>query len=217
MLLLAYARMPVVLGESGVGKSHLLRAAAGECGRLVAARLVAVDLCRLFSGTALSAERENLLSAAMNEAMQTAGTVLALERLDLVFAETRFGPGILSHAIDGGARLVGTAPPELLPLLERPPLGRRLHPLLLLPLGEAETAAAVRLALPALEAHHGVSCPEALAGAIVDASRGLAGRQPSTAVGLADAACARARLAGARIVEPAHVSIAAGALEQNEE
>jgi len=216
-LLLAQARMPVVLGESGVGKSHLLRAAAGECGRLIGARLVAVDLCRLFAGTALDAERENLLTALVTEAAQRAGTVLALERLDLVFTETRLGPGALASAIDAGARIVGTAPPGLLPRLERPPLGRRLYLLLLPPLGRADTAAAVRLAYPALTAHHGVCCPDALAELIVDTSNGLAGYQPAAAVGLADAACARARLAGARNAEAAHVYLAAGSLDQGEE
>jgi hypothetical protein len=216
-LLLAHARMPVVLGGSGVGKSHLLRAAAGEVRRLSGARLVAVDLCHLFSGTALDAERENLLMALVTEAVQRAGTVLALERLDLAFSETRLGPGALACAIDAGARLVGTAPPALLPQLEHPPLGRRLHPLLLLPLGRADAAAAVRLALPTLVAHHRVKCRDTLADAIVEASCGLTGSQPAAAVALADAACVQARLAGAPDVAEVHVYLAAGALDQGGE
>jgi hypothetical protein len=217
VLMLAHARMPVVLGQSGIGKSHLLRAVAGECRRLIGARMLAVDLCHLFSGTALDAERENLLAGVVEEAARAGGTVLALERLDLVFTETRLGPGALARAIDAGARLVGTAPPGLLPRLEHSPLARRLHPLLLLPLGRADTVSAVRLALPALTAHHGLSCPDALADAIVDASRGLAGCQPAAAVALADAAYARARLDGAPEVAAVHVYLAAGALDQNEE
>jgi len=215
VLLLAHARMPVVLGQSGVGKSHLLRVVAAECRRSIGARLVAVDLCHLFAGTALDAERENLLTTVVDEAMQAVGTVLALERLDLVFTETRLGPGALARAIDVGARLVGTAPPPLLPRLEHSLLGRRLHPLLLLPLGRADTVTAVHVALPALLAHHGVCCPDTLADVIVDASRGLAGCQPAAAIGLADAACARARLAGALDVDAIHVYLAAGALDQS--
>jgi hypothetical protein len=213
-LWLSHAVMPVVLGESGVGKSHLLRAVAG---RSAVGTLVSVNLSRLFTGTALEAERENLLAAVVEEAAARPSTVLALEGLDLVFSATRLGPGALAHAIDGGARLVGTALPALLPRLERAPLARRLRPLLIFPLGEAEAARAVTAALPALAAHHGVSCDEGLGGLMVELSRAGVGHQPGKAIALADAACVRARLAGAPIVTAVHAYLAAGGFDQDQE
>jgi hypothetical protein len=212
--LLAQPRMPVVLGGSGVGKSHLVRAVAG---RTETGRLVSVSLSRVFSGTALEAERENLLEAIVEEAAANPSTVVAFEGLELVFAVTRHGPGTLAHAIDAGARLAGTALPTLLPRLEHPPLARRLHPVLIFPLSDKDTAAAVRLALPSLAAHHGLQCDDGLAELFVELSRVGAGQQPSKAIALADASCTRASMAGAAVVEPVHVYLAAGAFDQGQE
>ena len=213
-LRLSQATMPVVLGGSGVGKSHLLRAVAG---RLEPGRLVSVSLSRLFNGTAFDAEREHLLAAIVEEAASRPSTVLALEGLELVFAATRHGPGALAHAIDAGARLAGTALPALLPRLEHAPLARRLRPVLIFPLSDVDTAAAVRVALPSLIAHHGVSCDEDLAGLLVELSRPGVGHQPAKAIALADAACARARMGGASIVSAVHAYLAAGGLDQDQE
>jgi len=213
-LRLSQATMPVVLGESGVGKSHLLRAVAG---RLEPGRLVSVSLSRLFNGTAFDAERENLLAAIVEEAAAAPSTVLAIDDMEWLFTATRHGPGAVAHAIDRGARLVGTALPGLLPRLEHPPLARRLRPLLIFPLSDAEAAAAVRLALPSLSAHHGVSCDSDLAGLLVELSRPGVGHQPAKAIALADAACARARMAGASGVAAVHAYLAAGGLDQDQE
>ena len=210
---LAQARMAVVLGESGAGKSHLLRAVAQ---RLAPDRMIAVNLSDLFTGTAFDAERENLLQAVIAEAGSTPRTVRALEGLELVFEATRHGPGALARAIDGGARVVATALPALLAQLAQPPLARRLHPLSLQPLSADQTAAAVRLALPGLARHHGVSIDDAVVDAIVEQSRPAAGQQPAKAIALADGACARARVAGSPALELVHVYLAAGSLDAGE-
>jgi hypothetical protein len=209
-LCLAHPAMPVVLGESGVGKSHLLRAVAG---RPEVGRIVAVSLSRLFNGTTFEAERENLLGSIVEEAAARPSTVLAFEGLELLFSATRLGPGAIAQAIDEGARLVGTALPSLLPRLEHAPLARRLRPLLIFPLSEPETEAAVRAALPALAEHHGVACDGILAGLLVSLSSAGVGHQPAKAIALADAAHVRARMAGAPSVGAVHAYLAAGGLD----
>ena len=189
--------MPVVLGESGVGKSHLLRAVAGRLGRWGTGLGQPAAGCSAAPRSTPSARTCSRPS--WRRLRRGPPTVLALEGLELVFSATRLGPALLAHAIDGGARLVGTALPALLPRLEHAPLARRLRPVLIFPLSDAETATAVRAALPALAAHHGVTCDDGLAGLMVELSRAGVGHQPAKAIALADGACARARMAGAAI------------------
>jgi ATP-dependent Clp protease ATP-binding subunit ClpA len=79
-----------------------------------------------------------------------------------------------------------------------------------------QTSAAVRLALPGLARHHCLSIDDAVVDAIVEQSRPAAGQQPAKAIALADAACARARVAGSSALELVHVYLAAGSLDAGE-
>jgi ATP-dependent Clp protease ATP-binding subunit ClpA len=190
------ARLPVIQGPSGVGKTNLLHAAAHK---LRTCRpdlnLVALDLAAVLSGTLFDAERENLLTALLKEALAAPDTVLALEHLELALAGQ--GPLLLTQFLDAGARLVGTLLPEHLSRVQWAPFARRLH---LVPLSEptpSETAAVLEALRPRVAEHHRLAIDASYVNACVKAAQPLAGCFPAKAVTLLDAAAARAALAGA--------------------
>jgi fructose-1,6-bisphosphatase/inositol monophosphatase family enzyme len=61
-----------------------------------------------------------------------------------------------------------------------------------------------------------VSVDDHVVETIVEQSRPTVGQQPAKAIALADAACARARLAGSSSLELVHVYTAAGSLDAGE-
>jgi ATP-dependent Clp protease ATP-binding subunit ClpA len=210
-------RLPVVVAESGAGKTHLLRALGREVARRrPGTRLVKVDLGELFTGTVFDAEREKLLAAVLDEAAFELD-ILALERLDLALAEAPHGPLRLARAIDGGSRVIGTTLPEALSRFDGTPLTRHLHTVGLEPLTARETLEAVRGVIGAIAAHHQVRIDESLAQAVVERAATLAGCFPAKAIALIDAAGARAHLVGAPSVDLSHVYVAACGFKEVEE
>jgi ATP-dependent Clp protease ATP-binding subunit ClpA len=211
-------RLPLVAGSPDVGKSHLLEAAAGLLrAHSPGSRVSRIDLGQLFNGTLFEAERENLLAAILDEAAARPGRALALERLDLAVTETRHGPLALARAVEAGALIAATTLPMFLALFDRPPLARHVHIVRLAPLSIDDTCHLVRAALGSLIAHHRVVVGDSLVPEIVARAAALAGQLPGRALALADAACARARFAGAAEVDLLHVSIAAAAFAAGEE
>jgi len=217
-ILQLHPRLPLVAGNPGVGKSHLLQAVAD---RLRASRpdwrVIRIDLGHLFAGTMFDAEREHLLEAVLNEVACREGHVLALERIDLTLTGTRHGGLELGRAVDAGGRLVGTTLPSFLPLFEVAPFWRHVHVVRLDALSPAEARDVVRAALPALSVHHQVQIDDAAVATAVDCARTLSGHLPATALALIDAACARARLSGVATVDPSIVYVAACGFSEDEE
>jgi ATP-dependent Clp protease ATP-binding subunit ClpA len=213
------ARLPLVVGEPGVGKTHVLRAVARQLIEVrPARRAVAVDLGQLFAGTLHAAERENLIAELLGEAIDTTDVVLAIERLDLALAEAPHGAMVLARAVERGALVIGTALPEHLPTLEAcAALARHLHVVGLDELSADETLEIAHTLLGPLSTHHDVQLDEACARAAVERSRSLRGAWPAKAIALLDAAVTRARLDGATSVEPVHVYLAASRIAEVEE
>jgi ATP-dependent Clp protease ATP-binding subunit ClpA len=211
-------RLPLIAGSPGVGKSHLLKAAARVLQTHGSSwRVMRLDLGQLFTGTLLEAERENLLAAVLDEAASDPRRVLALERLDLAISETRHGPLALARAVEAGGRIFGTTLPVFVALFDRPPLARHVQVVRVAPLGIADTCHVVCAALPSLAAHHGVRIDETLVSEVVARAGALTGQWPGSALALMDAACARARFCGAPQVDLLHASIAASAFGNSEE
>ncbi|MCX6538600.1 MAG: hypothetical protein NT151_06680 [Acidobacteria bacterium] len=217
-LVALHPRLPVILGGPGVGKSHLLALLAGRLPAIVAGTTVVnIDLGHLFMGTLLESERENLLAAVLDDAAGASHVVLALERLDLVRAETRHGTAALARAVEGGARIVATVAASSLAMFDDSPLARHLHGVPVAALSVDDTCDVVRAALPCISAHHRVRAVDEHVRPLVERAATLAGHLPATALALADAACARARIDGRDELDIAHVYIAACAFREHEE
>jgi len=204
------ARLPLIVGESGVGKSNLLHAIARRlAGCRPAAAILCVDLPRALAGTLFEAEREDLVAALLSEVAAAPGRVLALERLECAVAEVPHGSALLTHALDNGLRLVGTTLPGMEHAIVRGPLGRRVQVVTLAEPTAAETAEALRLLRPRIAAHHGVEIDESLLAVTVKAARPLHGCMPARAVLVLDEAASRAALCGAQEVSPDDILCAA--------
>ncbi len=223
-LLESRPRMPVVVGESGAGKTHLIGAVASRLrerqvdGKQVNGReVVLVSLAPLLAGALFDAERDNLFAGLLKEAVQAApATVIALENLELGLREAPHGGLLLVEALDKGAMLIGSTLPAWRPLLSLDPLARRVHPVELAPMSPEQASEALLAQRDRIAAHHGVDIGEPLARVVVERSMSLAGHLPAKAIALADAAAARAALAGAREVEVYHVYLAAAGFAETE-
>jgi hypothetical protein len=217
-LVALHPRLPVILGEPGVGKSHLLALLAGGLPAIApGTTVVSIDLGHLFMGTLLESERENLLAAVLDDAAEASHVVLALERLDLVRAETRHGSAALARAVEGGARIVATLSAPSLAMFDDSPLARHLHHIPAAALSVDDACDVVRAVLPCISAHHRVRVADDHVRPLVERAATLAGHLPATALALADAACARARIDGRDELDIAHVYIAACTFREHEE
>lgn len=212
-------RLPVVAGDAGVGKTHLLRHVASRlANRRPPRRVVAVDTAELFAGAWSAAERENRLATLLVELTRSPGLVLALEHIDLAVGETSYGALLLARALECGARLLGsTEPAHLSRLVDCAPLARHVQVISLREITREETRHVVRALLPSIARHHGVHLDESCVATAVERASTLAGRFPAKAIALIDAAAARAHLSGAPVVDAADVYLAACGFSEIEE
>ncbi len=196
-------RMPVIVGESGVGKTNLVHAVARKLrerdGKL---RVVAVDVAALVAGLLFPSDRDAALSALLDEAQSTPDMVLALDRIDLAINETGLGGLLLSKSADAGLRMIGTCPSPGVVRLRSGPLGRRLHVVRLCEPTTAETVEILQAIRSRLSEHHGLDIEESCLRFCASASEELSGCLPAKAIDLLDTACALARIAGADVVGP---------------
>ena len=194
------ARLAVIAGESGVGKTNLLHGVAGLLAqRRPAAELIRVDLARAFAGSLFNAEGENLLRTLLDDALASEDTILALENLHLVLGLDQ-GPLLVTGALDRGARLIGVILSRYVHALLRPPLARRLQ-LISLPESTTEETIAILDRLRAsIAERHGVTIDPACVRTTVRASADLPGRYPAKAVSVLDAAASSAALLGLKAV-----------------
>jgi len=204
------ARLPLIVAESGVGKTNLLHALARRLAELPdGRRLLQVNLGVLMAGTTLESERDNLLAALLREASRQPSIVLALDHLEQAVALAPRGRFLLAQALEFGARLIGALSPDSLNLVQVPPLARRLDVIELAPLDPGLTREALEALRPRIERHHNVQIDPAILRQVVDRALSLAGALPEKAVMLLDAAAARAALSGAECVDLYHVYSAA--------
>lgn len=209
------ARLAVVVGESGVGKSNLLLAVAG---RLLTCRpewdLVSVDMAALVAGAMFEAEHEGLLARLLDETAALPQVALALEHIELAVGLPR-GPLLLAAFLDRGRPLVGTILPEHLPRLQRECLPRHVHVLELAELGPEHTAHLLAVLLPKIAEHHRIEIDKSCILACVRGAGSLAGYLPAKAITLLDAAAARSSLAGAHVLAPDDICSMAGRLQES--
>jgi ATP-dependent Clp protease ATP-binding subunit ClpA len=189
------ARLPLIAGKSGVGKTNLLYGVARRLNDLQPQRkVVAVDLGILMAGTLFDSERENLLSALFKEALAVPGTVLAMEHLELALAGVPRGPWMLAQALEQGLKLIGTALDSL--SLDVDPLARRIQAVELNEPWPEEMTLMLMALRDRIAQHHRVRIDEAVVEAALKNAQWIAGCLPATAINLLDAAAAKAALAG---------------------
>jgi ATP-dependent Clp protease ATP-binding subunit ClpA len=206
------ARLPVVVAETGCGKTNLLH---GIAHRLSECRpeftLMSIHLGQLLAGTLFDAERENLLARLLTEAAASTQVVVAIEHIELALLEAPHGRLLLAKSLDDGVRLIGTTLPEHLSQFEAPLLARRLQ---IVELGETtpnETVAILAASRERVAAHHGVEIDDSCLHACVKAACALPGQFPAKALALLDAAASKAALSGATVVGPDDIyHVAAG-------
>jgi len=217
------ARLPVIAGPSGVGKSNLLYAAA----RLLRkARpdmaVLRVDMAELFSGALFEADREKMLTVLLNDAGKKGNVVLALEHLECAAREISHGLALLSDALDKGMKVAGTVLPRQLARFRGAPLARRIQPILLKDPSPAETADILERLRTRIGAHHRLEIDPDIARLCLKKALELQGHLPAQAIALMDEAGSNASLLGAKTVSPDDVYAAftrcgAGAKPREEE
>lgn len=189
------ARLPVILGQSGVGKTNLLYGVARKMSeRATASRLLSVDLGVLMAGTLFDSERESLLAALIKEAQTARPVLLALEHLELALVGVPRGQWLLSQALDQGLKIVGTLLDAS--CLEVAPLLRRIQVVELTEPWPEETISMLLALKNRIAEHHGVGISEAVVHAVVENAQWIRGCLPARAINLLDAAASRAALAG---------------------
>jgi len=209
------ARMPVVAGASGIGKTNLLHAVARTLhGQHPDLRFVRIDLARLFAGSLFDAQREDTLSALLNEVSASPDTACAIEHLELAVG-IPCGPALLAEAIDAGTRIVGTTLPPYVRQFAVAPLWRRLHVMGLAELSPHETVEVLRAVAEPVATHHRVGIDESCIAACVQAARPLPGHFPAKAIAILDAAAARVALSESAVIGPDDVYFAAGRVDQH--
>ncbi len=203
-------RLPVLVGASGVGKTHLLRSVAQRLSRLPSPlEVYAVNLGRIMAGTLFEGEREKLLASLLDEASDRAGIVLALECLEQAISGVPRGPLILAEAMDAGTRAIATSVRSDCRSFHTPPLARRINIIEVPEMGAEESLEALSLIRARLSGYHHVEIDACLLPAVVQRSTSLLGSLPHKAIALLDAAAARARLLGASKVALEDVYLAA--------
>lgn len=203
------ARLAVIAGEAGVGRTRLVEAVAekladGESERAV----LGVDLAGPLSGALFEADRETRLAELLEEAAARPKVLLALEHLELALSLVH-GAMLLSQFLDRGGALVGTTLPRYVRGLRHGELTRRVQVVGLEELSARETLEVLGVVRERMASHHGVEIGSAALPTCVKAAGALRGRYPAKAVALLDAAAARAALGGTPVVGADDVCFAA--------
>lgn len=190
-------RLALIVGESGVGKTNLVRAVARKLKQWrPSLRVMSVELSAVMSGTLFDSERESLLMALLKGATDQPGTVVVLEHVEMALMGVPRGHLLLGEALDRGARLIGTTLPGYLSRFEVAPLARRLQVTELAEMSLSETGEVLRVLRGRIAEHHKIAIDELLLNAVVETAFSLAGHFPAKAISLLDGAAARALLAG---------------------
>ena len=123
-------------------------------------------------------------------------------------------PWLLAAALDRGARLAATCPPLLVEKLSVGPLARRMDIIDVTELARQDTAAVLGQLRGTLAAHHRVAIGQQVIDAAMERSLTLGGSLPDKAIGLLDAAAARAVLLKQPAVTLCDVYLAASRMKE---
>ncbi|MFY9573560.1 MAG: AAA family ATPase [Blastocatellia bacterium] len=189
-------RLPLIVGNSGVGKTNLTRAVTRklmEC--RPAFKILSVELSAVMAGTMFDAERESLLMALLKDVTEQQDVIVILEHAEMALIGVPRGHLLLGQALDKGARLVGTTLPGCLQRFEIEPLKRRLQITDLEPMSLSETAEVLLALRDGIAAHHHIAIDESVLNAVIETAIPMTGCFPAKAISLLDAASARAVLA----------------------
>lgn len=190
-------RLPLIVGESGVGKTNLVRAAARELKQCRPAfKVVSVELSAVMAGTLFDSERESLLITLLKDVADQPEAIVVMEHLEMALIGVPRGHLLLGQALDGGARLIGTTLPGHLSRFELAPLARRLQVTELTEMSMSETGEVLRALRERIAAHHHFAIDESLLNSVIETALPRTGTFPAKAISLLDAAAARAVLAG---------------------
>ena len=190
-------RLPLIVGESGVGKTNLVHAVTrkvNECRPDY--KVMSVELSAVMAGTLFDSERESLLIALLKDVSDQPQTVVVLEHIEMAMIGVPRGHLLLGQALDGGARLIGTTLPGYLSRFEIAPLIRRLQITELSEMSMSETGEVLLTLRDRIALHHHIAIEEALLNKVIETALPLTGHFPAKAISLLDAAAARAVLAG---------------------
>ena len=200
---------PVIVGESGVGKTACATGlvAAMAAGRDPAPRELhdtsvwAVDLSALRAGAVVRGAIEERLQAIASEA-ERQEIILLLDDLHLLLGDQSSGGADALRAIlsRGGVRILGTCGwKEWRRHVEPDPgLARRMAPVRIGEPDAGESIAVLEGMAEKLSGHHGIPIdPGAVERAVALTQRYVIGRRlPDKAIAALDSACARARIRG---------------------
>lgn len=190
-------RLPLIVGESGVGKTNLVRAVTRKLKRCRPQfKVMTVELSAVMAGTLFDSERESLLIALLKDVSDQPETVVVLEHLEMALIGVPRGHLLLGQALDGGARLIGTTLPGYLSRFEIEPLTRRLQVTELIEMSMSETGEVLVTLRDRIAAHHRITIDETLLDAVIETALPLTAHFPAKAISLLDGAAARAVLAG---------------------
>jgi len=201
---------PVLLGESGVGKTAIVEGFAqlvvsGDVPDLLAdKRVVVLDLAMMVAGTKYRGQFEERIKAVMNEVRRAKNTILFIDEL-----HTLVGAGGAEGAIDaanvlkpalsrGEIQCIGaTTLDEFRKYIEKDTaLARRFQEILVEPTGNDETIEILKGLRERFEEHHRVQITDdAVAAAVEMSGRYITARYfPDKAIDVIDEAGARVRL-----------------------
>ena len=214
-LLAWQGRLPLILGDAGVGKTNLLHGVAG----LLAGRgrqVLAVNMGAIMAGTLFESERESILAALLQEAGDS-GAILAMEQAEWALNGASRAIVLMRDALDHGVRMVATSTPNHEDRFAVHPMAWRLEVVRLTELCARDSISVLERLRPALEAHHGIQIDDEVEQAVVERSASMAGSLPGKAVRLLDAAAARGSLTGATKVALVDVYLAASRMAGPEE
>lgn len=187
--------LPLILGETGTGKSNLLCGVAGLLAKRKK-RVLSVNMATLTAGTLFESERETLLVSILHEA-QEPGAVLALEQAEWAITGVPRGVAILREALDNGVRLIACSVENHESLFTAHPLGSRLEIIRLTELCRSDACRVLEQLREAIGKHHAVEIDAEAVEAAVERSLSMPGLLPGKAIKLLDSAAARASLTGA--------------------
>jgi len=199
--------LALILGEAGAGKTNLLQGVSRRLTRRGCC-VLSVNMGAVMAGTLFESAREAMLLSLLREARE-AGAVLALEQAEWALIGVPRGPVLLREAMDRGVRLIATTTQEHSPRFLLHPLESRLEMVQLGELCPADACRVLEALRPSIAHHHGVQIDAEIERAAVERSVSMRGALPGKAVGLLDAAVARASLAGNAAVSDVDVYLAA--------
>lgn len=212
------ARLPLIVGESGVGKTNLVRAVARKLKQCRPGfKVMLVDVSSVMAGTLFDSERESLLMALLKNVTERPEMVLVMEHMEMAMIGVPRGHLLVGEALDRGARLAGTTLPAYLSRFEIAPLARRLLVTELTEMSPGDTGGVLLALRDRIAGHHCITINKALLDATVETALPLAGRLPAKAISLLDTAAARAVLAGESELSLFDVYTAAARFREDED